>query len=50
MKKKPLAGKNTRTKIFTVITVASLILLIALNLFVTSFGIFGKHRNQTAKH
>lgn len=41
MKKKPLAGKNTRTKIFTVITVASLILLIALNLFVTSFGIFG---------
>lgn len=41
MKNKPLAGKNTRTRIFTVITVASLILLIALNLFVTSFGIFG---------
>ena len=41
MKNKPLAGKATRTKIFTVITVASLILLIALNLFVTSFGIFG---------
>ena len=41
MKNKPLASKNARTKIFTVITVASLILLIALNLFVTSFGIFG---------
>ena len=41
MKNKPLAGKNSRTKIFTVITVSALILLIALNLFITSFGIFG---------
>lgn len=41
MKNKPLVSRDARTKIFTVITVASLILLIALNLFVTSFGIFG---------
>lgn len=41
MKNNPFTGKSTRTKIFTVITVASIILLFALNLFITSFGIFG---------
>ena len=40
MKNNPLAGKSTRTKIFTVITVAAIVLLIGLNLFVSSFGIY----------
>ncbi len=41
MRNNPFTGKSTRTKIFTVITVSAIILLIALNLFLTSFGIFG---------
>ena len=41
MKNNPFTGKSTRTKIFTVITVCAIILLLALNLFLTSFGIFG---------
>ncbi len=41
MKNNPFVGKSTRTRTFTVITVVALILLIALNLFVTSLGIFG---------
>ena len=39
MKNKLFAGN--RTKIFTVITVVAIILLLLLNIFVTSFGIFG---------
>ena len=41
MKMKPFAGKSTRTKIFTVISLVVILLLFALNLWVTSFGIYG---------
>ena len=41
MKNNPFTGKSTRTKIFTVITVAAIVLLMALNLVGTSFGIYG---------
>ena len=41
MKNKLFAGKSTRTKIFTVITAVAIVLLLALNIFITSFGIFG---------
>ena len=41
MKNNSHAGKNSRTKIFTVITATAVILLLALNLWVSSFGIFG---------
>ena len=41
MKNNPFAGKSTRTKIFTIITVLAIVLVMALNLFITSFGIFG---------
>ena len=41
MMKNPFAGKSTRTKIFTVITVAVIVAVMALNLFVTSFSVFG---------
>jgi len=40
MNKNIFSGKSSRTKIFTVITVVLLILLLGLNLFVSSFGIF----------
>ena len=41
MKNNPFAGKTTRTKIFTVISVVSIVLLFFLNVLVNSFGIFG---------
>ncbi len=41
MKNKPFASKSTRTKIFTVISLVSILLLLALNIWVTKFGIFG---------
>ena len=41
MKSNLFKGKSTRTKIFSAITVAVIILLIFLNLFVTNFAIFG---------
>ncbi len=41
MKKNPFAGKNARTKIFAVITVLSVILVLALNIFLTKFTIYG---------
>ena len=41
MMKNPFAGKSSRTKIFTIITVAVIVALLALNLFVTSYAIFG---------
>ncbi len=41
MKNNPFTGKSARTKIFTVITVLSIVLLLVLNLFVTNFIIFG---------
>ena len=41
MKNNLFTGKSTRTKIFTVISVAAIILLFVLSLFLTSFGIFG---------
>ena len=41
MKNNPFTGKSTRTKIFTVITVLSIVLLLVLNLFVTNFIVFG---------
>ena len=40
MNNKLLSGKSTRTKIFTVITVAVIVLLLALNLFLNYFSIF----------
>lgn len=40
MKNNSLAGKSTRTKIFTVITVVAILLLALLNIFVSSFGIY----------
>ena len=40
MKNKLFAGKSTRTKIFTAITAAVLILLVGLNLGVSYFGIY----------
>lgn len=41
MKAKLFAGKSTRTKTFTVITAVAILLIIALNLFLTSFSIYG---------
>lgn len=41
MNNKLFAGKSTRTKIFTVITLLSILLLLALNLLMSYFGIFG---------
>ncbi len=41
MANKLFSGKSTRTKMFTVISIALIVLLIAANLIVTSFGIFG---------
>lgn len=41
MKNKPFAGKSTRTKIFTVISLVAILLLLVLNLWITKFGIFG---------
>lgn len=41
MKTNPFAGKSSRTKIFTVITVVAIILLLGLNLLVTSLSIYG---------
>lgn len=41
MKNSSFAGKFSRTKIFTVITAALIILLLALNMFISYFGIFG---------
>ena len=41
MKINPFAGKSSRTKIFTVITVLAIVLLFGLNLLITSFGIYG---------
>ena len=35
------SGKSSRTKIFTAISAVAIVLLLVLNLFVTSFGIFG---------
>lgn len=40
MIKNPFAGKSTRTKIFAVITLAVIVLLLALNLLAYSMGIF----------
>ena len=41
MKINPFAGKSSRTKIFTVITVLIVVLVLALNLLVASFSIYG---------
>ena len=41
MANKLFGGKSSRTKIFTVISAVAIILLLLVNLFVTSFGIFG---------
>ena len=41
MKIKPFAGKSTRTKIFTVISLVAILLLIVLNLWINKFGIYG---------
>ena len=41
MANKLFSGRSTRTKIFTVISAVLIILVIALNIAVTSFGIFG---------
>ena len=41
MMKNPFAGRYSRTKIFTVITVALIVVILALNLFFTYFSIFG---------
>ncbi len=41
MKNNPLAGKSTRTKIFTIITIVSVILLLALNIFLANFTVYG---------
>ena len=41
MANKLFSGKSTRTKIFTVISAVAIVLIMALNVFVTSFGIFG---------
>ena len=40
MKSNLFKGKSTRTKIFSVITIVGILLVIALNLFVSYFGIF----------
>ena len=41
MKNNPTTGKISRTKTFTIITVVSIVLLLVLNIFLASFGIFG---------
>ena len=41
MKNNPFAGKSSRTKIFTVISIVCIVLLLLLNVLVNSFGIFG---------
>lgn len=41
MKINPFAGKSSRTKIFTVITVLAIVLVLGLNLLVTSLSIYG---------
>lgn len=41
MKNNPFAGKSTRTKIFTVISVVAILLLLVLNIWLAKFGIFG---------
>ena len=41
MKNKLFTGKSSRTKTFTVITAVALVLLIAMNLLVTSLSIYG---------
>ena len=41
MKIKPFAGKSTRTKIFTVISLVAILLLFALNLWMNKFGVYG---------
>ncbi len=41
MKNNPFTGKSTRTKIFTVISVIAIVLLLLLNMFLTSFTIYG---------
>ena len=41
MSKNLFAGKSTRTKTFTVISIIALVLVILLNLFVTNFVIYG---------
>lgn len=41
MKNNPFAGKSTRTKVFTVISIVAILLVLALNLWVNKFGIYG---------
>ena len=41
MANKLFSGKSSRTKIFTVISVVAIILILVMNLVITSFGIFG---------
>lgn len=41
MKNNPFAGKSTRTKIFTVITVFAILVVFALNLWLSKYIVFG---------
>lgn len=41
MKNNPFAGKSSRTKIFTVVSIVAIVLLFLLNVLINSFGIFG---------